>query len=300
MIWLWRVLGILLLLSLCWLGWQGYAQQQQVILRLQQDQKTLTQQLGDLNDRLVAVARMQQSQPLNLAVERSLAVPEQAALLRQNIRQGLRLAQAALQDGRPEDAESLLLNIQLLLQSPAQQVLAPALVLGLQQALQTDRIQLAQTAQRRHSARRSMDSALVKIQQQLDHMARHVPQAYLPSTTAGGGLQSAPTSTPDWLDRLAQIVVIQRVPSTEHVSLAQRALLCREVALTVGLARHAVRQQQPDQLQALLREAMQQLSGLPDAQAVQTRQALEQLLAVPLPQAPPLTALALLPERASS
>lgn len=296
---LWRAIFLVLLMLLSWFGWQLYAEQQLMIQRLQQDQKTLSQQLGDLNDRLVAVARMQ-AQPVSLSVEPNLAVPEQAVFIRQNIRQALLLAQAALVDGRQEDADALLLNIQILLQSPAQQSLAPALVAGLQQAIQADRLQLGQTAQLRQTARQSMDRALLRIQQQLDQMARQGPVLYTTSGTKPTDNTAADLPATSWLDRLTQIVAIQRVPSNQQVTLVQRALLCREIALTVGLARHAVRQQQPDQLRALLQEAVQQLSRLPDAEAVQTRQWLEQLLASPLPQAVPLKSLALLPERSSS
>ena len=296
---LWRAIFLVLLMLLSWFGWQLYAEQQLMIQRLQQDQKTLNQQLGDLNDRLVAVARMQ-AQPVSLSVEPNLAVPEQAVFIRQNIRQALLLAQAALVDGRQEDADALLLNIQILLQSPAQQSLAPALVAGLQQAIQADRLQLGQTAQLRQTARQSMDRALLRIQQQLDQMARQGPVLYTTSGTKPTDNTAADLPATSWLDRLTQIVAIQRVPSNQQVTLVQRALLCREIALTVGLARHAVRQQQPDQLRALLQEAVQQLSRLPDAEAVQTRQWLEQLLASPLPQAVPLKSLALLPEQASS
>lgn len=296
---LWRAIFLVLLMLLSWFGWQLYAEQQLMIQRLQQDQKTLNQQLGDLNDRLVAVARMQ-AQPVSLSVEPNLAVPEQAVFIRQNIRQALLLAQAALVDGRQEDADALLLNIQILLQSPAQQSLAPALVAGLQQAIQADRLQLGQTAQLRQTARQSMDRALLRIQQQLDQMARQGPVLYTTSGTKPTDNTAADLPATSWLDRLTQIVAIQRVPSNQQVTLVQRALLCREIALTVGLARHAVRQQQPDQLRALLQEAVQQLSRLPDAEAVQTRQWLEQLLASPLPQAVPLKSLALLPERSSS
>lgn len=296
---LWRAIFLVMLMLLSWFGWQLYAEQQLMIQRLQQDQKTLNQQLGDLNDRLVAVARMQ-AQPVSLSVEPNLAVPEQAVFIRQNIRQALLLAQAALVDGRQEDADALLLNIQILLQSPAQQSLAPALVAGLQQAVQADRIQLGQTAQLRQTARQSMDRALLRIQQQLDQMARQGPVLHTTSGTKPTDHTAADLPATSWLDRLSQIVAIQRVPSNQQVTLVQRALLCREIALTVGLARHAVRQQQPDQLRALLQEAVQQLSRLPDAEAVQTRQWLEQLLASPLPQAVPLKSLALLPERSSS
>ena len=296
---LWRAIFLVMLMLLSWFGWQLYAEQQLMIQRLQQDQKTLNQQLGDLNDRLVAVARMQ-AQPVSLSVEPNLAVPEQAVFIRQNIRQALLLAQAALVDGRQEDADALLLNIQILLQSPAQQSLAPALVAGLQQAIQADRLQLGQTAQLRQTARQSMDRALLRIQQQLDQMARQGPVLYTTSGTKPTDNTAADLPATSWLDRLTQIVAIQRVPSNQQVTLVQRALLCREIALTVGLARHAVRQQQPDQLRALLQEAVQQLSRLPDAEAVQTRQWLEQLLASPLPQAVPLKSLALLPERSSS
>lgn len=294
---LWRVAFLLLLVLLSWCGWQLYQQQQLALAQLQQDQKNLSQQLGDLNDRLVAVARLQ-AQSVSLSAQQSVAAPAQAELLRQNIRQGLLLAQAALQDGRQEDADALLLNIQTLLQQPTQQALAPALLEGLLVAVQADRIQLGQTAQLRQTARHSIDRALMRIQQQLDQMARQGPVLHTPSVTDTDNTTEHETvAAPDWWARVTQIVSIQPVSSEQQVTLTQRALLCREVALTVGLARHAVRQQQPDQLQALLREAVQQLSRLPDAEAVQTRQWLEQLLASPLPTAQPLKSLLLLPER---
>lgn len=299
MTWLWRVVVLALFVLLSWFCWQLYAQQQLLLSRLQQEQKTLTQQVGDLNDRLVAVARMQ-AQSASLSVESRIAAPDQTELLRQNIRQGLLLAQSALHDGRQDDADALLLNIQMVLQGSAQQSLAPALVDGLQQAVQADRVQLAQTAQLRQTARQSMDRALLRIQQQLDHMARQGPLLHVPDAAATP--LAAPVShvQTNWWDRLAQIVSIQQVSPEQQVTLTQRALLCREVALTVGLARHAVRQQQPDQLRALLRESVQQLSRLPDAEAVQTRQWLEQLLASPLPKPLPLKSLSLLPEREPS
>ncbi|MFZ3191983.1 MAG: hypothetical protein WA154_02105 [Moraxellaceae bacterium] len=297
---LWRVAFLLLLVLLSWCGWLLYQQQQLALAQLQQDQKTLSQQLGDLNDRLVAVARLQ-AQSVSLSAQQSVAAPAQAELLRQNIRHGLLLAQAALQDGRQEDADALLLNIQTLLQQPTQQALAPALLEGLLVAVQADRMQLGQTAQLRQTARHSIDRALMRIQQQLDQMARQGPVLHTPSVTDTDNTTERETvAAPDWWARVTQIVSIQQVSSEQQVTLTQRALLCREVALTVGLARHAVRQQQPDQLQALLREAVQQLSRLPDAEATQTRQWLEQLLASPLPTAQPLKSLSLLPEREPS
>lgn len=293
---LWRAVVLLVLVLLGVVGWQLYSQQQLALERLQQNQKNLVQQLGDLNDRLVAVARAQ-TQPINLSIEQAVTTPEQAELMRQNIRQGLVLAQSALQDGRQEDADALLLTIQTLLQRQTQPSLAPAVLEGLRQAVQADRVQLGQTAQLRQTARQSMDRALLRIQQQLDHMAQQGPILYTSRIEGSVLNQQATPATQGWWDRLSQVVSIQRVSPDQQVSLSQRALLCREVALTVGLARHAVRQQQPDQLRALLREAIQQLSRLPDAEAVQTRQWLEQLLAAPLPEAAPLKALALLPER---
>lgn len=296
MTWLWRLVVLALFVLLSWFCWQLYAQQQLMLSRLQQEQKALTQQVGDLNDRLVAVARMQ-AQSASLPIDQRTIPPDQTALLRQNLRQSLLLAQSALQDGRQDDADALLLNVQVVLQGAAQQSLAPALVEGLQRAVQADRVQLAQTAQLRQTARQSMDRALLRIQQQLDHMARQGPILHVPDA-ATNQQSTAPLddTQPDWWARLSQLVSIQRVSPEQQVTLAQRALLCREVALTVGLARHAVRQQQHDQLRALLREAAQQLSRLPDAEAVQTRQWLEQLLASPLPKPLPLKSLSLLPE----
>lgn len=297
---LWRAGFLLMFLLLIWAGWQLYAQQQATLSRLEQDQKILTQQVGDLNDRLVAVARLQ-SQPVDLVAKVTDPSPEQAALMRQNIRQGLLLAQAALQDGRQEDADALLLTIQSLLQGQAQQLLSPAVVQGLAEAVQADRVQLGQTAQLRQTARLSMDRALMRIQQRLDQMAQRGPvlhAATMPNDAEPN--LTMPDQQQDWLDRLAQVVSIQRVSPDQQISLTQRALLCREVSLTLGLARHAVRQQQPEQLRALLQEAAQQLSRLPDAEAVQTQQWLAQLLASPLPQALPLKSLTLLAEREPS
>lgn len=296
MMWLWRavLLGLFVLLSgLCW---QLYAQQQLSIQRLQQEQKSLTQQLGDLNDRLVALSRVQ-SQPVAFAVESVVTTPEQGELLRQNIRQGLKLAQAALQDGRQQDADAVLLGIQNTLNSPAQQWLAPALVDGLRTAIQSDRVQIGQTAQRRYTARQSMDRAVMQIQQYLDHMASRGPVLRVQQNPLSAEVIDSNNNSASWLDRLAEVVSLQRVIEDQQVTLSQRALLCREAALTLGLARHAIRQQQPDQVRALLQETALQLSRLPDAEAVQARQWVTQLAVLPLPSTMPLSALALLPEQ---
>ena len=302
---LWRAFFLMLLVLLSWFGWHLYTQQQLALVDLQQQQKTLSQQLGDLNDRLVAVARLQ-TPAVGLMVAPDMTAAEQTEFLRQNIRQSLLLAQAALEDGRQEDADALLLSVQAVLNGTAQPVLAPALAQGLRESIQADRLHLGENAQLRQTARRSMDRALQQIQQQLGHMAEQGPKLY--TSAPAEQLSAVGTSLPqtelktqqDWINRVAQMVSLRRVSLDEQVSLSQRALLCREVALTVGLARHAVRQQQPDQLRALLGEAVRQMSRLPDADAVQMRQWLEQLLAAPLPSAPPLKALALLPERTAS
>lgn len=296
MMWLWRALLLGLFVLLSGLCWQLYAQQQLLIQRLQQEQKSLTQQLGDLNDRLVALSRVQ-SQPVALTAESVVSAPEQGELLRQNIRQGLKLAQSALQDGRQQDADAVLLGIQNTLNSPAQQWLAPALVDGLRIAIQADRVQIEQTAQRRYTARQAMDQAVMQIQQYLDHMASRGPVLRIQQNPLSAEVININNTSTSWLDRLAQVVSLQRVTDDQQVTLSQRALLCREAALTLGLVRHAMRQQQPDQVRALLQEAALQLSRLPDAEAVQARQWLAQLAALPLPTAPRLSALALLPEQ---
>lgn len=294
MMWFWRAVFVVLLLLLSASGGWLYHQQQLELRQLQQDHKALNQQLGDLNDRLVAIAR-QQTQPVLPSLQHSTGLPEQTALIRQNVQQGLVLAQAALQQGRADDADVLLQNIEQVLQQPAAQLLAPAVVTGLRAAIQTDRKQLLQQAQRRQTASQAMDRALMQIQQQLGQMARQNPVLHQPTTNSPLTPASEQTDASDWFTRLAQVVSIQRVSPEQQVTLAQRALLCREVALTLGLARHAVRQQQPDQLRSLLQEAIQQLSRLPDAEAVQARQAIERLLSAPV--APPqlLKSLSLLP-----
>lgn len=303
MMWFWRAIFLLLLLLLSGWGWQLYAEQQLELARLDQNQATLTQQVADLNDRLVAVARTQ-AQPNDVLLTQTVITPEQAELMRQNIRQSLTLAQYAIQRGQATDADALLLSVQAVLQGgQSQQWFAPAVLQGLQRAIQMDRAAISQAAQQQQTGDQSLERALIQIQQQLDQMARQAPVLHLPDLTQptdSASQQHSDHAERSWLDRLAQVVSIQRVSPEQQVTLAQRALLCREVALTVGLARHALRQQQPDQLRALLREAIQQLSRLPDAQAVQARQRLTQLLATPLPAVVPLRALALLPERASS
>ena len=303
MMWFWRAIFLLLLLLLGGWGWQLYAEQQLELARLDHNQATLTQQVADLNDRLVAVARIQ-AQPNNVVLSQTAPTPEQVELMRQNIRQSLTLAQYAIQRGQAADADALLLSVQAVLQGgQSRQGFAPAVLQGLQQAIQMDRAAISQAVQQQQTSDQSLERALIKIQQQLDQMARQAPVLHLPDLTQpteSASQQYSDQIERSWLDRLAQVVSIQPVSSEQQVTLAQRALLCREVALTIGLARHALRQQQPDQLRALLREAIQQLSRLPDAQAVQTQQRLTQLLATPLPAAVSLRALALLPERASS
>lgn len=167
---LWRAIFLVLLMLLSWFGWQLYAEQQLMIQRLQQDQKTLNQQLGDLNDRLVAVARMQ-AQPVSLSVEPNLAVPEQAVFIRQNIRQALLLAQAALVDGRQGRCRCVTEYSNFITKScPA--IACPSLSGRLTTSDTGRSSSVRPNRQLRQTARQSMDRALLRIQQQLDQMAR--------------------------------------------------------------------------------------------------------------------------------
>ena len=69
------------------------------------------------------------------------------------------------------------------------------------------------------------------------------------------------------MQRMRQLVIIERPAQDVRTDMLQRALICREVALTLGLVRQALAQGQWDQVTQLLADSRAQMSGLVDADA---------------------------------
>ena len=292
------VLGVLILLLVGLTSAGGWMLHQHALdlTQLKDQQQQLIQQQADLNDRMVAALRPQPI--LTDAVPTSAASAE---LLREVVRQSLQVAQTALQADQPDVALGLLVQTQQQLATPTYQMLAPALLAGLSQKIAVDINELQKTADLKRQARGSVQVALSRVQRALLLSAQHgptlAPHAWS-SLNQPAAQAAEQTERPDgFWQRMRQVVRIEPAQAGPQASVAIRALICHQVALTLGMARTALQQQQIDQAQALMREAHVQLSSVPDADARSIDQSLKQLLNMPIPAPIQLQSLAFLPTR---
>jgi hypothetical protein len=208
------------------------------------------------------------------------------------------LAQTALQHDQPDVALDLLLQTERRLKGVEGSTLAPALVSGLQQRIQTDIVHLQQMGDRHQQARHSMDVALSRLQRVLAETAQQGP-ALVPTVPTNEQVFAERPAPPSLWQRMTHMVHIEPAQAGLQASIAVRALTCHQVALTLGMARTALQQQQTDQALALIHDAQQQLHPLPDADARQIDRLLQQLLVMPMPKPVLLESLALLPEQSA-
>ncbi|MEY4516849.1 MAG: hypothetical protein RL180_1195 [Pseudomonadota bacterium] len=292
--------GVLGILVVVWLGsvavGVGWTHQQAAQLEsLYQNQQKLTLQLADLNDRLVATVR-QHNEPIVSATPSHFASTQaNSTLMYQVVRQGLALAQTALQQDQPAVALSLLIQTEQRLQTHEASVLAPALSSGLIEQIHRDIAQLRQWGEKQQRARQQLDVALSRVQRLLSLTAKQGPALTptLPTNESVGGDERTPSR---W-QRLYDVIQIEPAQAGTQASIAIRALTCHQVALLLAQARIALQQQQSDQAVALMREAQQHIHTLPDANARHIDRMLLTLMAMPIPSPLRIESLALLPEQ---
>jgi hypothetical protein len=294
--WFWRLPILIVILALIVYLYIQLRQQREVLSAFDKNQQQLVLQIADLNDRLVATARQQE---LTAPVPDTITSAASNQLARQSVRQGLLLAQAALDVGQADDALVLLSQTRHRLADQAGVTLAPALITALNVRIAQDIKQVSDVGQKKQLAGQARDVAYARLQQFLTEMARRGP-VLVAEQTSNSALNEKPVDPSSLRARLSHLIRVEPAEAGPQASIAIRALMCHEVALTLGLARQALQQQQMDQELSLVREAQHQIRGLADVDARRVDALLRQLLLHPIPAPVRLQSLQLLPDQTSA
>ena len=297
------LLLLIVLLIIALVGGGGYLYQQHSLQlqTMQQNQQSSQKQIGDLNDRLVAVARqLQDSTPattpssnvsMQLSQSQQIQVIDQQRDLRQLQRQwslmALHLAQDYLRQANYEKAQNLLLQLQQNM-IESQSTLADPFNHTLLQTLKIDQLNISQEAQRQRQTRTSLDQSLAQLQQQLNLMSVQPPRSLLDSS--GTAIKNSKTVTA-WFK---QLFLLQPANADTSQHMLDRSFICKQASLNIAMARLALGSNNQVGFSSNMSEAAVQLNLLADANAQQIALQLNNLKRTTLPANVQLTSLTLL------
>lgn len=297
------LLLLIVLLIIALVGGGGYVYQQHSLQlqTMQQNQQSSQKQIGDLNDRLVAVARqLQDSTPattltsnvsMQLSQSQQIQVSDQQRDLRQLQRQwslmALHLAQDYLRQANYEKAQNLLLQLQQNM-IESQSTIADPFNHTLLQTLKIDQLNISQEAQRQRQTRNSLDQSLAQLQQQLNLMSVQPPRSLLDSS--GTANKNSKTVTA-WFK---QLFLLQPANADTSQHMLDRSFICKQASLNIAMARLALGSNNQVGFSSNVSEAAAQLNLLADANAQQIALQLNNLKRTTLPANVQLTSLTLL------
>ncbi len=295
------LLIVLLIIALIGGGSYVYQQHSLQLQTMQQNQQSSQKQIGDLNDRLVAVARqLQDSTPattpssnvsMQLSQSQQIQVIDQQRDLRQLQRQwslnALHLAQDYLRQANYEKAQNLLLQLQQNM-IESQSTIADPFNHTLLQTLKIDQLNISQEAQRQRQTRTSLDQSLAQLQQQLNLMSVQPPRSLLDSS--GTAIKNSKTVTA-WFK---QLFLLQPANADTSQHMLDRSFICKQASLNIAMARLALGSNNQVGFSSNMSEAAVQLNLLADANAQQIALQLNNLKRTTLPANVQLTSLTLL------
>jgi len=144
-----------------------------------------------------------------------------------------------------------------------------------------------------------LDQHIAQLQLTLDAMARQGPRMQITPTTTKLPTQAgaAPATELSFMQRISRLFVIEKPALDVRDHMLQRGLVCREVALTLGLARQALAQGQSDRVIHLFADSLAQLDGVVDPAAKQMQASIA-ALKVPTHPKLQLTAMQWIPAEA--
>ncbi len=295
------LLIVLLIIALVGLGVYVYQQRSVQIQTMQKNQQSSQKQIGDLNDRLVAVARqLQDTTPatmasshvaMRLSQSQQTQVNDQQHELRQLQRQwsltALQLAQDYLRQANYEKAQNLLLQLQQNM-IESQSTIADPFNHTLLQTLKIDQLNISQEAQRQRQTRSSLDQNLAQLQQQLNLMSIQPPRSLLDASSTTNKNTNAVTA---WFK---QLFLLQPADANTTQHMLDRSFICKQASLNIAMARLALISNNQVGFSSSVSEAAVQLNLLADANAQQIALQLNKLKSTTLPATVQLTSLTLL------
>lgn len=307
--WMTLTLSVAAMVGVGYLGEKAYLSGQQHDQEIDQRVAALTLQVSDLNDRLIAASRDEHADlPSHSNDAVSGLTLSMAQIFPQHwLKQSLQLAQSQLefdQQTSPTNAfESTKNTLNLIKSNLATLVNGHAIseltASALSRAIDVDLKMIDSQAQAQRQEIQLLDRYFAQLQLRLDAMARQGPsmQAMTAAThpPAQGNTALAPELT--FSQRIARLFIIEKPALNVRETMLQRGLICRQVALTLGLARQALAQKQSDRVMQLLADSQAQLVSVVDPAAKQMQ---ADLAAVKIPVSPKLqlTALQWIPNEA--
>lgn|GEM_PF-5191173 len=254
---------------------------------ISQQQAQLSLQVSDLNDHFIALSRAAKVAPTTTATSTAVIASDQATqqLSLYWLSQTLQLAQKQLDQAplltntsdlsQPGNALTTIKNTlnqvkQALPGMQAAQSISSITAAEIGNAIDRDLKMIDDSGLKFIQSNQALDRQLASMQAQLDHMASAGPHFNPDRSTAT-------TNSVDGGSFLNRFLVIERASGDVRSQTLQRSLICREVALTLGLVRQALAEGQTDRVMQLLTDSRTQLAGLVDTDARQMQAGLATL-----------------------
>lgn len=307
--WATMTLSIAAVVGVGYLGEKVYLSVQQHNQDVDGRIAALSIQVSDLNDRLIAATREEKDElhPDAAHPTSGLTLSMSQIFPQHWLKQTLQLAQSQLEMDQQtssthpfESSQNTLnlvkSNLNVLVSNHA---ISELTANGLARAIDTDLKMIESQAETQRQEIQLLDRHLAQLQLTLDAMARKGPSMYVPTTISSPQIQGKATTSTElsFFQRISRLFIIEKPALNVRENMLQRGLVCREVALTLGLARQALAQGQSDQVMRLLVDSRTQLAGVVDSASKQI-QAKIAALTVPAHPKLQLTALQWAPAEA--
>lgn len=307
--WATMTLSVAAIVGVGYLGEKAYLTGQQHDQDVESRLAALTMQVSDLNDRLIATTRDEkddsQTDPINAVSQLTLSM---AQVFPQHwLKQTLQLAQSQLEldqkassinafDSSKNTLNLVKSNLNALVTGHAISELTAS---ALTRAIDVDLKMIDSQAQTQRQEIQLLDRHIANLQLTLDLMARQGPSMQVATSAMNLPAQKPadPASELSFTQRIARLFVIEKPALNVRENMLQRGLVCREVALTLGLARQALAQGQSDRVMQLLADGRIQLASVVDPAAKQMQTSIA-ALTVPAHPKLQLTALQWAPAEA--
>lgn len=307
--WVTMTLSVAAIVGVGYLGEKAYLSNQQHDQEIEHRIATLTIQVSDLNDRLIAASRDEDSTSDSKSAVAGLTLSIAQIFPQHWLKQTLQLAQSQLEFNQQTssvnsfNAARITLN---LIKSNLDSLVAGRTISeltasALARAIDVDLKMIDSQAQAQQQEIQLLDRHIAQLQLTLDTMARQGPSMNVPSSVSNLPAQAGAAPSPEltFTQRISRLFVIEKPALNVRENMMQRGLVCREVALTLGLARQALAQRQSDQVMHLLADSRAQLAGVVDPAAKQMQSSIA-ALKVPTHPKLQLTALQWAPAEALS
>lgn len=307
--WVTMTLSVATLVGAGYLGQKAYITGQERYQDVENRLASLSMQVSDLNDRLIAASRDEKD---DSQIDSSHAVSQLSLSMAQVfpqhwLKQSLHLAQSQLELDQHtssvnafESAKNTLnlvkSNLNGLANGHAISVLTAS---GLTRAIDVDLKMIDSQAQTQRQETQLLDRHIAQLQLSLDVMARQGPSMQITTTTPNTSAHGVVVQAADlsFTQRISRLFVIEKPMLNVRENMLERGLVCREVALTLGLARLALAQGQSDRVMQLLTDSRTQLNSIVDPAAKQMQASIA-ALNLPLQPKLQLTALQWAPAEA--